>query len=125
MTELLAIGDERVWCYPADGPPIDSERRATDLVGEASYHRATLIAVPVDRLGPDFFQLRSGVAGMIAQKLVNYRLRCAVIGDITAYLAASDALRDWVRESNRGRDLWFVDSLDDLAARLNATGPPQ
>lgn len=125
MTELRELGAERVYCVPADGPLIDSERSTTDLIGEAFYHRATLIAVPVGRLGPDFFQLRSGLAGMIAQKVVNYRLKFAVVGDITAYLAASNALRDWVRESNRGRDLWFVQSLADLAARLGAPAPQQ
>jgi hypothetical protein len=42
----------------------------------------------------------------------------AVVGDISDKLATSKPLRDWVRESNRGRWLWFVQDLDALAERL-------
>lgn len=125
MNGTLELGAERVWCYPEDSPSIDSERSATDLIGETDNNRATLIAVPVALLGPDFFQLRPGLAGTIAQKFVNYRLKLAVGGDITAYLDASNVLRGGVRESNRGCDLWFAERLDDRAARLGATAPPQ
>jgi hypothetical protein len=41
-----------------------------------------------------------------------------VVGDISRHVAASNALRDFVYESNRGRHLWFVDSLDELERRL-------
>ena len=99
---------------------IDSERAATDLIGDAWGEGVTVVAVPVDRLSPEFFQLRSGLAGSIAQKLVNYRITLAIIGDIAAYLDASNALRDWVRESNRGDELWFVPDDGALAARLAA-----
>lgn len=47
-----------------------------------------------------------------------YRLRLVVVGDIARHLSASAALPDLVREANRGRDIWFVADLDDLAARL-------
>ncbi|WP_342237603.1 DUF4180 domain-containing protein [Inquilinus sp. OTU3971] len=80
---------------------------------------ASVIALPVSRLGAAFFQLRTGLAGEIAQKAVDYRLKLAVIGDISRHLAASSALRDWVREANRGREIWFEPSLGSLAARLD------
>ncbi|MFX7870694.1 DUF4180 domain-containing protein, partial [Acinetobacter baumannii] len=60
--------------------------------------------------------------GAIAQKAVNYRLKLAVIGEISEHLAASDDLRDWVREAGRRGDLWFEPSLDDLAAALERAG---
>lgn len=118
MTELLEWGDERVLACDADGPAIDTPRAATDLIGEALFAGASVLAVPAARLGPAFFQLRTGLAGEIAQKAVNYRLKLAVIGNISQHLAASSALRDWVREANRGREIWFEPSLDSLAARL-------
>lgn len=118
MTEMLEWGDERVLACDEDGPAIDTPRAATDLIGEALFAGASVLAVPAVRLGPAFFQLRSGLAGEIAQKAVNYRLKLAVIGDISQHLAASNALRDWVREANRGREIWFEPSLDSLAARL-------
>lgn len=122
--ELLELGGERVLRYAADGPPIDSDRAANDLIGEAWGWEATLVVVPVERLGPEFFRLRSGLAGVITQKFVNYRLKLAIIGDITGYVAASDAVRDWVREYNKGRDIVFVPDFDALTTRLvGATKP--
>ena len=49
------------------------------------------------------------------QKLVNYQSKLIVIGDISRYTAKSEALFALVRESNRGRDVRFADSLDQLA----------
>ena len=71
------------------------------------------------RLGDAFFQLSTRVAGEAVQKFVNYGIRLAVVGDISAHVAASNALRDFVRESNRGRHVWFVDSLEELERRLS------
>jgi hypothetical protein len=93
---------------------------ATDLIGDAWGHDVRMVAVPVERLDPDFFRLKSGVAGELTQKLVNYRLHLAVVGDIAAHVAASDALRDYVSESNRGRHVWFVADGDELEERLTA-----
>lgn len=118
MAELLHSGDETILSCDAGGPVIDSPQRAGDLIGEALSAGASVIAVPVSRLGPAFFQLRTGIAGELAQKAVNYRLKLAVIGDISQHLAASAALRDWVREANRGDEIWFEPSLDSLVARL-------
>ncbi len=110
----------RVLHVPADGPTISSSDDAAELIGDAWAHEATLVAIPVGRLDPEFFRLRSRVAGEITQKLVNYRLRLAVVGDITEHVAASDALRDFVWESNRGEQIWFVDSDEALIERLGA-----
>ncbi|WP_142139408.1 DUF4180 domain-containing protein [Acidovorax sp. SLBN-42] len=108
----------RVLRLDVDGDPISTPDDASDLVGTAWSHRATMIAVPVERLDPTFFDLRSGMAGEITQKFVNYRLRLAVIGDISEHVAASNALRDFVWESNLGEHVWFLESDEDLAMRL-------
>ena len=119
MTELLQWGSDHVLICAPEGPAIDNSQRAIDLIGEAMFAGASVIALPASRLGAAFFQLRTGLAGEIAQKAVNYRLKLAVIGDISQHLAASNALRDWVREASRGREIWFEPSLDSLAARLD------
>jgi hypothetical protein len=99
------------------GPLLDGERAALDLIGEA-MGRAELVAVPVARIAPAFFTLASGVAGEVVQKFVNYRLRLVVVGDVAGHVAASTALRDFVREANRGGQTWFVADEAELAARL-------
>lgn len=91
---------------------------ATDLIGDAWGADANFIVVPVSRLDPEFFRLASGVAGELLQKIVNYRLRIAILGDITAHVARSDALRDFVWESNRGTQVWFVADEAELEKKL-------
>lgn len=110
-----------VFVCPADGPPLRDGADALEVIGAALGADAELVVLPVRRLTDDFFALRTGVAGEIAQKFVNYRLRLAVLGDISRHLAASSALRDFVRESNRGRQLWFLTDVDELDERLSKT----
>ncbi|MDX6235254.1 MAG: hypothetical protein QOG10_69 [Kribbellaceae bacterium] len=118
LDELRQLRGVPVLVCAAEGSPLRDDQGAVDLIAAASGHRADWVAVPVDRLPPEFFRLRSGVAGAIVQKFVNYRTGLAVVGDVTAHVAASDAFRDWVRETNRGRDIWFVVDLAELAQRL-------
>ncbi|GAB2449904.1 DUF4180 domain-containing protein [Streptomyces incanus] len=100
------------------GSKLSGGRTALDLIGDALGCQADMVAVPVERVADDFFALSSGVAGEVAQKFVNYRIRLAVIGDIASHVAGSDALRDFVRETNRGNQLWFVPDRAELEARL-------
>lgn len=100
------------------GSELRTSQDAIDLINAASERRAALIAIPVERLGDDFFELRTRVAGEIIQKFVLYGARVAIVGDISQRIAASNSLAAFVRESNRGRDLWFVDDLQALASRL-------
>jgi hypothetical protein len=118
MPALLEYGDERALVCDRQGDVIDTRQGALDVIGEALGIGATLIAIPVVRLGPAFFDLRSGLAGEIAQMAVNYSQKLAVVGDISEHVARSNALRDWVIECNRGNDLCFVASIDELKARL-------
>jgi len=103
---------------PAQGPKVTRDRHAVELISEAYQQGATLIVIPVERLEPDFFELKTRMAGEILQKFVNYRIRVAILGDISGYLAESTSLRDFVLEANRGNQLWFVASLDELGDRL-------
>ncbi|MEU4197505.1 DUF4180 domain-containing protein [Kribbella sp. NPDC026611] len=104
--------------YVSDSPLTD-EREVVQLIVDAYYgHAAEWIAFTPDQLGDEFFELRTGRAGAIAQKFVDYRMGLAVVGDISGRTAESQSLADWVRESNRGRNLWFVDDLEALDARL-------
>ena len=103
---------------PDDGPLLRSGADALGLLYDDGAADADWIAVPVARLDPSFFDLSSGVAGEFVQKFVNYRARVAVVGDITAEIAASTALRDFVRESNRGVQMWFVADEAELTRRL-------
>lgn len=110
-------------CEP-HGPLIQGERDAADLVGDMLSEGVELVVIPVERLGDQFFDLRTRTAGEVLQKLVSYRRRVAIVGDISGYLSGSKAPRDFVYESNRGHEIWFLTDLDELRTRLEAARTP-
>lgn len=119
-TQLEILGGLRVAVCDADGPVLACEADINDFIGEAWGLEAEWLALPVSRLSPDFFVLKTGLAGATSQKFVNYRIGLAIIGDVTAAITASDALRDYVREANAGRAIWFTPDRAGLQARLEA-----
>lgn len=121
MDTITTIHGTTVLICSEDGPRLESERDIGTFLSAAWDGDATLVAIPAPRLNPDFFQLSTRLAGEVAQKFANYRMQLAIIGDISARCTGSKALRDFVYEANRGRALWFLDDLDALQRRLEAT----
>jgi hypothetical protein len=112
----------RIFACAPEGKKLRGDRDAVALIEEAIRHDADLILIPVERLADDFFRVRTRVAGEIIQKFVAYRRRIAIAGDISQYLEESSALRDFVYESNRGEQVWFVANPEELERKL-APGP--
>ena len=100
------------------GPLLASEKDVNDWISAAWDAEANLVVVPVSRLSEEFFQLSTRIAGGIIQKFVNYRAQLVIIGDISRWVAGSNALRDFVYEANNGREVWFLSDLNTLAERL-------
>ncbi|MCR6483435.1 DUF4180 domain-containing protein [Amycolatopsis sp. OK19-0408] len=111
-----------VWFVPADGPELATEQDAVDLVGATYGLAAEVIVVPVERFADRFFDMHAKLIGHFFSKIVQYGFRLVLLGDVRAHIEASDAFRDVVRESNRGRSVWFVADLAELDARLAAVG---
>jgi hypothetical protein len=116
----IEIGGVAVWLCAPQRSPLASERSATDLIGEVFGSGARLVAIPVARLGPGFLTIGTRIAGEFIQKFVNYGFQVAFVGDVADAVAASDALRDFIRESNRGRHVWFVPDLAALEVKIAA-----
>jgi hypothetical protein len=115
---ITGTDDFRVLHIDPDFPVITKADQVNDLIGATWGENIALIALPADRLDPEFFRLRSLLAGDVLQKFVTYRVRVAIVGDISEYVAASDALRDFVWESNRGEHVWFLPDAAALEAKL-------
>ncbi len=64
----------------------------------------------------DFFKLSTNLAGNVLQKFIDYEVKIAVVGDFSGH--ASKPLRDFIHESNRGRDVFFVSTVDQANERL-------
>lgn len=65
----------------------------------------------------DFFVLSSGVAGEILQKFVNYQAKLAIFGDYSKY--TSKPLKDFIFESNKGKNVFFVDDENQAIEKLS------
>jgi hypothetical protein len=115
---VVDVGGRRCLLLSETDAVVHDAGGARDLIEEALGERVEIIAIPVGRLGAEFFQLRSGLAGEVLQKAVNYGFKLAIIGDIASHVAASTAFRDLVVEVARGDAVFFVPDLDALDARL-------
>jgi hypothetical protein len=115
IEELHGVRVDRL---DVDGPAIATDDDTSDLIGGAWSNRATLIAIPVERLDEGFFDLASGFAGEMLGKFGNYQLRIAIVGDVSEHRSASDAFDAFVWEANRGDAAWFVADAVALAERL-------
>src|SRR5690554_4491190 len=120
MSEIVEAGATRVFVLDDDGPRLGTTQDFLDIIGAlwGEAEGVSFVAIPVARLAPEFFELRTGLAGDALQKFVNYRVQVAVVGDIATHVAASSALADFVRESDAGHHVWFVRDLEELRSRL-------
>jgi hypothetical protein len=70
-----------------------------------------------ENIDESFFDLRSGLAGDMLQKVVNYRLRLAIVGDFSVY--ESKSLKAFINESNKTNTIVFVSTVEDALKRLS------
>ena len=96
----------------SDVPVITDVQSALDLLMIAKYEVGTKnIAIDKSLITDRFFVLSSGLAGEILQKYINYGARIAIYGDYSHY--TSKPLHDFIYESNTGRNIFFVSTLDE------------
>ena len=77
---------------------------------------AEAVIVHKENIDESFFDLRSGLAGDMLQKIVNYRLRLAIVGDFSQY--DSKSLQAFILESNRSNTIVFVSTVEEAMKRL-------
>ncbi len=104
-------------CAP-DRPQPRSDRDMVDLIGLAGENDAAIVVLHAAWLGDDFFHLKTRLAGEILQKFITYHSHVVILGDISRYIEESAALRDFVHEANRGSQIWFVSTIEELDAWL-------
>lgn len=97
---------------------IDGRQAALDLMMGSGFDDISGFAVEKTCFHPDVFDLKTKIAGDIFQMVVNYQLRLAIIGDFSNH--DSKSLQDFIRESNRRKQIIFV---PDLGAAFEAFRP--
>lgn len=103
--------------FSAQSPLITDVGTALDFLMSTEYcHGTRKIVINKEAISEDFFELRTGLAGEIMQKLVNYRFCLAIYGDFSSY--TSRALQDFIYESNQGQVAFFLPDVDTALAKL-------
>jgi hypothetical protein len=95
---------------------ISSPDDILDYMAEARLNDSDRMIIHGKSLHPDFFDLKTKVAGEILQKFSNYRMRLAIAGDFSVF--RSKSLRDFISESNRTGKIYFVGSLNEALLKL-------
>ena len=96
---------------------ITDAQSALDVLMSAIYDVGTKnIVIDKKLIVEDFFVLSKGLAGEILQKYVNYGGRIAIYGDYSHY--TSKPLKDFIYESNKGKDVFFVATQDEAVDML-------
>ena len=99
---------------------VTTPQAALDLAMSVKYETGgSRLAIDKRVLGEDFFILSTGVAGEVLQKFVNYHVKAAFYGDYSHY--TSKPLRDFIYESNKGRDFFFTATREEALERLAQT----
>lgn len=90
---------------------------ALDLMATIWYQEGcNRIILDKSAICEDFFDLRTGLAGEILQKFINYQTRVAIIGNFTAY--SSKSLKDFIYECNQGKEIFFVRNEQEAIDKL-------
>ena len=115
--EKIDCGGGTAAIVSSNGPVIVDVDSALDLLMSAKYEADTkYMIVDKKQITEDFFVLSSGLAGEILQKYINYGGKIAIYGDFSHY--TSKPLKDFIYESNKGKDVFFAATKEDAIQKL-------
>lgn len=99
---------------------ITDAQSALDLIMTVEYEtKSNRIIISKNNICEDFFILSNGIAGEILQKFINYGFKIAIYGDYSKY--TSKPLKDFIYESNSGKNIFFVNTQEEAIEKLKQT----
>ena len=115
--EYLKDNEIEIAVVSGDEVVITDTQSALDLVMTVKYEtKAARFVIDKNMICEDFFVLSTGMAGEILQKFMNYQVKMAVYGDYSHY--TSKPLKDFIYESNHGKDFFFVSTKEEAIQKL-------
>ena len=110
--EQTIVGQTKIAVVSGDSKVVTDLQSALDLMMTVKYQTdADSMALDKNLIIDDFFILSTGLAGEVLQKLINYHMKIAIYGDFTKY--TSKPLKDFIYESNHGKDVFFVPTKEE------------
>ncbi|MGG7179407.1 DUF4180 domain-containing protein [Clostridium paraputrificum] len=92
--------------YEGDKKKISTENDVIDIVSTSFEHDTGLIIINSKALSEDFFNLRTGLAGVMLQKFINYHIKFVILLDNKEDLSLR--FKELVGEANRGNEFRVV-----------------
>jgi len=115
---VVTVGDKEI----IEGEPgkrlLQSPDDITDLIGICFENGALALLLYAENLSEGFFDLSSGEAGTILQKLRNYRRGLAVV--VSEDTRQSTMFREMVREESKAGDFRLFASREEAEAWLGS-----
>ncbi|MBL7974068.1 MAG: DUF4180 domain-containing protein [Candidatus Kapabacteria bacterium] len=96
---------------------LSTAQDAVEILANVLYQGVDKLILHEENITPEFFDLRTGIAGEILQKFSNYQGYLAIVGDFSKY--TSKSLQDFIRESNKQGRIVFVSTVDEAVAALS------
>ena len=84
---------------------VSTEQDVLDLLTCCGEIGSNKIMLDGEYLHPDFFDLRTGLAGAIFQKFSNYRVKAAIVADLDGI--KSKRFQELIHECNQGNTINF------------------
>ena len=109
--KIHTIDDRKIAEIISDNIVLQTVEDAVDLIGNMSYQGFDKLIIHEENIIPDFFELKNKIAGNILQKFSQYSMPLAIIGDFEKY--ESKSLNDFIFESNKGKQINFVTTIED------------
>ena len=115
--KTVKINDMEIAIVNSDKVCISDGQTALDFMMSVNYETGChSIVINKDAIAEDFFILSTQIAGEILQKFINYHFKLAIVGDFSRY--TSKPLKDFIFESNKGKDIFFVSSENEAVEKL-------
>lgn len=117
-TQIIRKNNKEIAVIDSNELLITDIQSALDLIMTIKYQTGcTDIAINKEAIIENFFILSTCLAGEILQKFVNYGIRFAIYGDFSKY--TSKPLKDFMYESNKGKNIYFQPSLSLAIDKLS------
>lgn len=106
------IDNTKVAEITTDKVILRSTEDGLDLLGNLYYQGFDKIIIHEKNITPEFFDLRTKIAGEILQKFAQYQMPLIIVGDFSKY--KSKSLNDFIFESNKSQQINFIKDLSNI-----------
>ncbi|HHU50481.1 MAG TPA: DUF4180 domain-containing protein [Firmicutes bacterium] len=108
---VIEINGKKYIEYASVETPIRKEENAIDLISACFEYDTNFLLIQAQALVDDFFKLRTGLAGSVLQKFINYNIKVAVV--MTDQQEVKGKFKEFITETNKGNSFRVFSSKEE------------